>query len=72
MLSAMAAHLANAMTKIPLDIDATPLVKSIERSKRKTMTKHIMTRAIICVIEGAFVGLAAVVAWGMLVLLLSL
>jgi hypothetical protein len=58
--------------KIPLAIDATPLVKSIERSKRKTMTKHTMTKATICVIEGALVGLAAVTAWGMLVLLLSL
>jgi hypothetical protein len=31
------------MTKIPLDIDATPLARAIERSKRKTMTKNIMT-----------------------------
>jgi len=35
-------------------------------------TKYVMTKAIICVIEGALVGLAAVVAWGMLVMLLSL
>ena len=69
---AMAAHLANTMTKIPLDIDTTTLARAIERSKRKTMTKHIMTKALINVIEGALVGLAAVVAWGMLVLLLSL
>ena len=41
--SAMLAHLVNTMTKIPLDIDATPLVHAIERSKRKTMTKNIMT-----------------------------
>ena len=39
----MAAHLANTMTKIPLDIDATPLARAVERSKRKTMTKNIMT-----------------------------
>jgi ABC-type dipeptide/oligopeptide/nickel transport system permease subunit len=31
------------MTKIPLDIDATPLARAVERSKRKTMTKNIMT-----------------------------
>jgi hypothetical protein len=60
------------MTKIPLDIDTIPLARTIERSKRKTMTKHIMTKALINVIEGALVGLAAVVAWGVLVLLLSL
>ena len=39
----MAAHLANIMTKIPLNIDARPLARAIERSKRKTMTKIIMT-----------------------------
>ena len=39
----MVAHLANTMTKIPLDIDTTPLARAIERSKRKTMTKNIMT-----------------------------
>ena len=55
------------MTKIPLNIDATPLARAVKRSKRKTMTK-----ATICVIEGALVGLAAVVAWGMLVMLFSL
>ena len=60
------------MTKIPLNIDATPLARVVERSKRKTMTKHTMTKATICVIEGALVGLAAVVAWGMLVMLFSL
>jgi len=60
------------MTKIPLDIDTTPLAHAIERSKRKTMTKHIMTKALINVIEGAFVGFAAVLAWETLVLLLSL
>ena len=60
------------MTKIPLDIDTTPLARAIERSKRKTMTKHTMTKALINVIEGALVGLAAVIAWGMLVLLLAL
>jgi hypothetical protein len=43
MLSATLAHLANTMTKIPLDIDARPLVRAIERSKRKTMTHIIMT-----------------------------
>jgi hypothetical protein len=32
------------MTKIPLDIDTTPLARAIERSKRKTMTKHTMTK----------------------------
>jgi hypothetical protein len=31
------------MTKIPLNIDARPLARAIERSKRKTMTKIIMT-----------------------------
>jgi hypothetical protein len=67
MRRAMAARPANAMTKIPLNIDATPLVKSIKRSKQKTMTK-----ATICVIEGALVGLAAVITWGMLVTLFSL
>jgi hypothetical protein len=60
------------MTKIPLDIDTTPLARAIERSKRKTMTKHVMTKALINVIEGALVGLAAVVAWAMLVTLFSL
>lgn len=35
-------------------------------------TKYVMTKAIICVIEGALVGLAAVIAWGMLVTLFSL
>jgi hypothetical protein len=33
----------NNMTKIPLSIDATPLARAVERSKRKTMTKNIMT-----------------------------
>ena len=60
------------MTKIPLDIDTTPLARAVERSKRKTMTKHTMTKATICVIEGALVGLAVVVTWGMLVMLFSL
>jgi len=60
------------MTKIPLDIDTTPLARAIERSKRKTMTKHIMTKALIYFAEGVLVGLAAVIAWGMLVLLLAL
>ena len=60
------------MTKIPLDIDTTPLARAIERSKRKTMTKHIMTKALIYFTEGAFVGFAAVLAWETLVLLLSL
>jgi ribosomal 50S subunit-associated protein YjgA (DUF615 family) len=41
--SAMLALPANTMTKIPLDIDATPLARAVERSKRKTMTKNIMT-----------------------------
>jgi preprotein translocase subunit SecF len=31
------------MTKISLNIDATPLARAVERSKRKTMTKIIMT-----------------------------
>jgi preprotein translocase subunit SecF len=31
------------MTKIPLNIDTTPLARAVERSKRKTMTKIIMT-----------------------------
>jgi hypothetical protein len=31
------------MTKIPLNIDATPLARAVERSKHKTMTKNIMT-----------------------------
>ena len=39
----MAAHLADTMTKIPLNIDATPLARAVERSKRKTMTNIIMT-----------------------------
>jgi hypothetical protein len=39
----MAALPANIMTKIPLDIDATPLARAVERSKRKTMTHIIMT-----------------------------
>jgi hypothetical protein len=68
----MAAHLANAMTKIPLDIDTTPLARAIERSKRKTMTKHIMTKSLINFIEGAFVGFASVLAWDMLAALFSL
>lgn len=68
----MAVRPANTMTKIPLNIDATPLARAVERSKRNTMTKHTMTKATICVIEGALVGLAAVVAWGMLVMLFSL
>ena len=37
-----------------------------------TMTKHIMTKALIYFAEGALVGLAAVIAWGMLVMLFSL
>jgi hypothetical protein len=63
MRRAMAVHLANTMTKIPLDIDTTPLARAIERNKRKTMTKHIMTKALINVIEGALVGLAVVIVW---------
>ena len=39
----MAAHPANTMTKILLNIDATPLAHAVERSKRKTMTNIIMT-----------------------------
>jgi preprotein translocase subunit SecF len=39
----MLAHLANTMTKIPLNIDTRPLAHAIERSKRKTMTHIIMT-----------------------------
>jgi hypothetical protein len=39
----MAAHPANTMTKIPLGIDTTPLARAVERSKRKTMTKNLMT-----------------------------
>jgi len=58
--------------KIPLAIDAKPFAKAIDKSVRRTMTKHTMTKALICVIEGALVGLAAVVAWGMLVTLFSL
>jgi preprotein translocase subunit SecF len=34
---------SNTMTKIPLNIDTTPLARAVERSKRKTMTKIIMT-----------------------------
>ena len=60
------------MTKIPLNMDARSLVKEINRSKRRTMTKNVMTKAIICVIQGALVGLAAVVTWAMLVTLFSL
>ena len=65
------------MTKIPLDIDTTPLARAIERSKRKTMTKHTMTKhtmtkAVIYFTEGAFVGFAAVLAWDTLILLLSM
>ena len=37
-----------------------------------TMTKKIMTKAIISVIEGALVGLAAVIAWRMVVTIISL
>lgn len=53
-------------------MDARSLVKEINRSKRRTMTKNVMTKAIICVIQGALVGLAAVVTWAMLVTLFSL
>ena len=60
------------MNKIHMTIDTRPLARAIELSKRKTMTKHVMTKATIYVIEGALVGLAAVVAWGMLVTLFSL
>jgi CHASE3 domain sensor protein len=31
------------MTKIPLNMDARSLVKEINRSKRRTMTKNTMT-----------------------------
>ena len=58
--------------KIPLAIDAKPFAQTIDKSVRRTMTKNIMTKSIICVIEGALVGLAAVIAWGMLVMLFSL
>ena len=73
MRRAMAARLANTMTKkIPLAIDAKPFAQAIDKSVKKTMTKHIMTKAIICVIEGALVGLAVLITWGMLVTLFSL
>jgi len=39
----MAVLPANTMTKISLDIDAIPLARAVERSKRKTMTHIIMT-----------------------------
>lgn len=58
--------------KIPLAINAKPLADAIDKSVRKTMTKNIMTKAIICVIEGALVGLAAVIAWRMVVTIISL
>ena len=41
--SRLVTHPADTMTKIPLSIDTTPLARAIERSKRKTMTKIIMT-----------------------------
>jgi hypothetical protein len=60
----MAARLANIMTKkIPLAIDTKPLAQAIDKSVHRTMTKHIMTKAIINVIEGALVGLAVVIVW---------
>lgn len=37
-----------------------------------TMTKHTMTKAIIYVIEGALVALAAVIAWRTVVTIISL
>jgi len=37
-----------------------------------TMTKHTMTKAIIYVIEGALVALAAVISWRMVVTIVSL
>jgi hypothetical protein len=58
--------------KIPLAIDAKPFAQAIDKSARRTMTKKIMTKAIISVIEGALVGLAAVTAWRMVVAILSL
>jgi len=58
--------------KIPLAIDVKPLAQAIDKSVHRTMTKHTMTKALISVIEGALVGLAAVVVWGMLVMLFSL
>jgi hypothetical protein len=69
----MAVRLANIMTKkIPLAIDAKPFAQAIDKSVRKTMTKHVMTKSMICVIDGALVGLAVVITWGMLVALFSL
>ena len=73
MRRATAARPANTMTKkIPLAIDTKPLAQAIDKSVNRTMTKRTMTKAFISVIEGALVGLAAVVAWGMLVTLFSL
>ena len=41
---AMAAHLANTMTKkIPLVIDAKPLAQAIDKSIKNTMTQRTMT-----------------------------
>ena len=45
------------MTKIPLDIDTTPLARAIERSKRKTMTKHTMTNIMTYIAEVLAVAL---------------
>lgn len=58
--------------KIPLAIDAKPFAQAIDKSARRTMTKNIMTKVLISVIEGALVGLAVVITWGMLVALFSL
>ena len=53
-------------------MDARSLVKEINRSKRRTMTKNTMTKALVYFAEGALVALAVVVAWGMLVITFSL
>lgn len=36
------------------------------------MTKHIMTKALICVIEGGIVGLAVVITWRTLATIFSM
>ena len=42
------------MTKIPLNMDARSLVKEINRSKRRTMTKRTMTNNAMTYIAEAF------------------
>ena len=53
----MAARPTNTMTKIPLSIDATPLARAVECSKRKTMTKNLMTNLMTYIAEALAVVL---------------